>query len=184
MKSSQVEHVIRAASKICDDHEFFIFGSQSLHGKHPDVADDILASQEVDIFAKNRRDNSDYLNVIGIDSPFHETYGYYADPVDEHTAILPKGWKNRVSNLKMSNATSGVKAYCLDPHDLVVAKLAAAREKDRIFIRELIFRKLVEPPIIRRRIGAAPVPADRKAMMEGLLARLVTECEYLSGPSP
>lgn len=84
MKKSQVEHLIRAASKICEEKEFFIIGSQSLHGKYPDMADQILVSQEVDIFAKNKGKNSDYLNVIGVDSPFHETYGYYADPVDEH----------------------------------------------------------------------------------------------------
>lgn len=141
MKKSQVEHVIRAASKICEENEFFIIGSQSLHGKYPDVADQILVSQEVDIFAKNKGKNSDYLNVIGVNSPFHETYGYYADPVDEHTAVLPKNWKNRLSNLKMSGASTGIKACCIDPHDLVVAKLAAARDKDRVFIREMIVRK-------------------------------------------
>jgi hypothetical protein len=98
MKKSQVEHVIRAASQICDDREFFIIDSQSLHGKYPGVADEILVSQEVDIFARNKRKDSDYLNCIGVDSPFHETYGYYADPVDERTAVLPKDWKNRVAS--------------------------------------------------------------------------------------
>lgn len=90
---------------------------------------------------RTRAKNSDYVNVIGVDSPFHETYGYYADPVDEHTAVLPKNWKNRLSNLKMSGASTGIKACCIDPHDLVVAKLAAARDKDRVFIREMIVRK-------------------------------------------
>lgn len=90
MKISQVEHVVRAVSEICGDDEFFIIGSQSLHGKYPDVADQILASQEIDIFAKNQRDRTDFLNVIGVDSIFHETHGYYADLVDESTAVLPR----------------------------------------------------------------------------------------------
>jgi hypothetical protein len=101
MKISQVEHVVRAASEICNDREFFIIGSQSLRGKYPDVADQILVSQEVDIFAKNKSADSEFLNVIGVDSIFHETHGYYADPVEENTAVLPKDWKNRVSHLKM-----------------------------------------------------------------------------------
>lgn len=53
MKKSEVEHILRAASTICDDHEFIIIGSQSLHGRYSDVADSILMSYEVDLFAKN-----------------------------------------------------------------------------------------------------------------------------------
>lgn len=180
MKISQVEHVVRAASEICNDREFFIIGSQSLHGKYPDVADQILVSQEVDIFAKNKSADSEFLNVIGVDSIFHETHGYYADPVEENTAVLPKDWKNRVSHLKMSNASAGINAYCIDPHDLTVAKLAAARDKDRIFIRELIVRKLVDPAVVDRRIAATSVSVERKAAMAELLRRLVVECARLA----
>lgn len=31
MKKSQLEHILRAARKICEDDEFIIIGSQSLH---------------------------------------------------------------------------------------------------------------------------------------------------------
>ncbi|WLI90499.1 hypothetical protein Q4S45_05085 [Massilia sp. R2A-15] len=100
MRRSHVEHVVRAAGKICEDTEFFIIGSQSLDGKYPDLADAILVSQEVDIFARNKPQHSDFLNVIGVDSPFHQTHGYYADPVDERTAVLPRDWKSRISIFK------------------------------------------------------------------------------------
>ena len=179
MRRSHVEHVVRAAGKICEDTEFFIIGSQSLHGKHPDLADEILVSQEVDIFAKNKPNNSDYLNVIGVDSPFHQAYGYYADPVDEHTAVLPRDWKSRVSHLQMSDATPGLKAYCIDPHDLVVAKLAAAREKDQIFILELLVRKLVDPTVIQLRVAMTKVSKKRQSGMTDLLIRLVEDCRRL-----
>jgi len=39
------------------------------------------------------------LNFIGVYARFHETHGYYADPADEQTATLPKGWKGRLVNL-------------------------------------------------------------------------------------
>lgn len=181
MRRSHVEHVVRAAGKICDDTEFFIVGSQSLHGKYPDLPDEILVSQEVDIFAKNKRQNSEYLNAIGVDSPFHTTYGYYADPVDEQTAVLPRDWKNRVSHLQMSETTTGIKAYCIDPHDLVVAKLAAARDKDRIFILALLVRKLVNAKTVQVRIAMTNVSKPRQSAMVALLAKLVGDCKRLAG---
>jgi hypothetical protein len=61
-----------------------------------------------------------------------------------------------------------------------VAKLAAARDKDRIFIRELIVRKLVDPAVVDRRIAATSVSAERKAAMAELLRRLVVECSRLT----
>jgi len=139
MKKQQVDHALRAAGNITGEKQFVIIGSQSLHGKHPDVADQILTSFEVELIAANNSDRTRWLNVIGMDSPFHETYGYYVDPVDDKTAILPTGWKERLVTLPPGD-TGGVKGLCLEPHDLAIAKYAAAREKDLIFTRELARR--------------------------------------------
>jgi len=86
---------LRAAGEITGEKQFSIIGSQSLHGKHPNLPDEILRSFEVDLIAKKKLDRTEWLNVLGQDSLFHETHGYYADPVDEKTATLPKGWKDR-----------------------------------------------------------------------------------------
>jgi len=51
MKKQQVDHALRAAGNITGEKQFVIIGSQSLHGKHPDVADQILTSFEVDLIA-------------------------------------------------------------------------------------------------------------------------------------
>jgi hypothetical protein len=142
MKKRQVDHVLRAAGRITGEKQFLIIGSQSLHGKHPDVADDILRSMEVDLIAKGDAARTEWLNAIGQDSPFHEQFGYYADPVDETTATLPRGWKGRLVNLPAGD-TEGVSALCLDPHDLAIAKYVACREKDVIFNRELASRGIV-----------------------------------------
>jgi hypothetical protein len=142
MKKQQLDHVLRAAGRITGEKQFIIVGSQSLHGKHPDLPDDIVRSAEVDLIAKKQVNRTEWLNAIGQDSPFHETFGYYADPVDETTATLPKGWKGRLVNLP-AGETEGVKGLCLDPHDLAVAKYVARREKDTIFIRELVRRGIV-----------------------------------------
>lgn len=169
MKKSQVEHVLRAASRICDDKEFVIIGSQSLHGKYPDLADDMLMSFEVDLIAKNRPGNTEFLNAIGMDSQFHEEFGYYADPVDEKTAVLPRKWKERLVHFKLDGADAHFKAYCLEPHDLVIAKLAAGRDKDKMFIRELLRHDLVKRDVIIKRLAQTPVSPTQRATMESLL---------------
>jgi uncharacterized nucleotidyltransferase DUF6036 len=128
MKKQQVEHVLRAAGRITGEKQFIIIGRQSLHGKHPDLADEIVRSVEVDLIAKRDASRTEWLDAIGQDSKFHEQFGYYADPVDETTAILPKGWKARLVNLPAGD-TDGVTGRCLDPHDLAIAKYAAGRER-------------------------------------------------------
>src|SRR6266513_21107 len=142
MKKQQVDHVLRAAGRITGEKQFIIIGSQSLHGKYPDIADEILTSFEVDLVASKNADRTEWLNAIGVDSPFHESFGYYADPVDLNTATLPKGWKERLVTLPPGE-TEGVRGLCLEPHDLAIAKYAAAREKDLIFTRELARRGIV-----------------------------------------
>jgi len=157
MKKRQVDHVLRAAGRITGEKQFIIIGSQSLHGKHPDVADDILRSFEVDLIAKRDPSRSEWLNVIGQDSHFHEQFGYYADPVDESTAVLPKGWKARLVNLP-EGETDGVRGLCLDPHDLALAKYAAGRDKDVVFTRELATRGLVAQDLLQKLLDEMPVP--------------------------
>src|SRR2546430_2849694 len=75
MKKQQVDHVLRAAGRITGEKQFIIIGSQSLHGKYPDIADEILTSFEVDLVASKNADRTEWLNVIGVDSPFHESFG-------------------------------------------------------------------------------------------------------------
>ncbi len=65
MKKQQVDHVLRAAGRITGEKRFIIIGSQALHGKYPDVADQILTSFAVDLIASERLDRTEWLDVIG-----------------------------------------------------------------------------------------------------------------------
>ena len=156
MKKQQLDHVLRAAGRIRGEKQFVIVGSQSLHGRYPDAADEIVHSAEVDLIAKNTPQRTEWLNVIGQDSPFHEEFGYYADPVDETTATLPRGWKGRLVNLPLGD-TDGVRGLCLDPHDLAISKYVARREKDRVFTRELARRGLVDREQLLTLVDKTPV---------------------------
>ena len=156
MKKQQVDHVLRAAGRITGDKQFIIIGSQALHGTHPDLADEILQSLEVDLIASEHSDRTEWLNAIGHLSHFQESFGYYADPVDERTATLPEGWKSRLVQLPPGD-TEGVKGLCLEPHDLAIAKYVASREKDRIFTRELARRGITSEERLRALLEQTPV---------------------------
>jgi hypothetical protein len=170
MKKRQLDHILRAAGRITGEKQFLIIGSQSLHGKYPDLPDDIARSAEVDLIAKKNIDRTEWLNVIGQDSPFHQTFGYYADPVDEATAVLPKGWKGRLVNLP-SGETEGVKGLCLDPHDLAIAKYVARREKDVIFTHELARRGIVTREQLLILLEKTPVNEKTRARIRDYIGQ-------------
>ncbi len=169
MKKQQLDHILRAAGDITGRKQFVIVGSQALHGTHPDLADEIMMSAEVDLFAPKEPDATELLNEIGVDSPFHVTHGFYADPVDEKTAILPKGWKGRLVNLPAGD-TGGVRGLCLEPHDLAIAKYAAWRDKDKVFTRELARRGLVDRAKLLALLDATPVTAEHKTRIRAAIA--------------
>ncbi|HVW71395.1 MAG TPA: DUF6036 family nucleotidyltransferase [Steroidobacteraceae bacterium] len=170
MKKQQVDHVLRAAGRITGEKQFIIIGSQSLHGKYPDVADEILKSAEVDLVAGKRGTRTEWLNSIGHLSPFHENFGYYADPVDLSTATLPKGWKGRLVNLACGD-TEGVRGLCLEPHDLAISKYAAGREKDLVFTRELARRGLTSEERLLDLLAKTEVNAELRARMSDHITR-------------
>ncbi len=169
MRKQQVDHVLRAAGRITGERLFIIIGSQALHGKHPDVADEILTSFEVDLMADTHIDRTEWLNVIGVDSQFHETYGYYADAVDTATATLPGGWRSRLVDLPPGD-TAGVRGLCLDPHDLAIAKYAAFRQKDLVFTRELARRGITAKAQLLELLGQTEVSEELRARIRGRIA--------------
>ena len=169
MKKQQVDHVLRAAGRITGEKQFVIIGSQSLHGKHPDVADEIVMSAEVDLIALRNPDQTELLNEIGVASAFHQSFGYYADPVDAATAVLPRGWKGRLVNLPPGD-TEGVKGLCLEPHDLAIAKYVARREKDVAFTRELARRGIVSRERLLALLEQTPVSAEVREHIRAAIA--------------
>lgn len=74
-----------------------IIGSQAILGSFPDAPEELLASMEADVYPKDAPERSILIDgAIGELSVFHETFGYYAHGVDESTAVLPDGWKDRL----------------------------------------------------------------------------------------
>jgi hypothetical protein len=171
MTRTQLEHIIRAAADIADDDEIVVIGSQSILGAHPTAPASLLVSAEADVFPRNRPERWDLIDgSIGEGSPFHETFGYYAQGVEEGTATLPAGWKDRLV-LVCNAGTRFAKGWCLEPHDLVLAKYAAAREKDLRFGKDAIGAGLVGEALLLQRLETMPVDGDAKARMRTLITR-------------
>jgi hypothetical protein len=150
VKKSELEHVIRAAKEITGETEFVVIGSQALHGAFPNLVDKLVTSHECDLYIPNAPGKTELLNSIGLLTPFAQTYGYYADPVDPETAKLPKSWSRRRIAISTRN-TNGATYYCPSPEDLVFSKLAAGREKDFRFVQALLARKLIKLASIARK---------------------------------
>lgn len=72
--------------------------------------------------------------------------------VDGETTVLPAGWRERLVRFQ-TPATSGVVAWCREPHDLWVSKAIAGREKDREFCSALVSLDVVERGELTRRLA-------------------------------
>src|SRR2546428_291249 len=82
-----------------------------------------------DVLPRNHPDRADLIDgSIGELSPFHETFGYYAQGVGPETATVPPGWESRLVVVR-SAATRGATGLCLEVHDLALSKYVALREK-------------------------------------------------------
>ena len=153
MKRSDLEHILRASKGITGESEFIVVGSQCILGPHPDAPRVLRHSMELDLYPKHRPDLSPMLDgTMGELSQFHQTFGYRADGVSPETATLPKGWETRLVKVSNEN-TGGAIGWCLDPHDLAYSKLAARREKDIAFVRELLRHDMVGQAHLRRLIS-------------------------------
>jgi hypothetical protein len=154
MTRQQLEHAIRAACEVSEDSEIWIFGSQAILGEFPNAPEELRASIEVDVQPKNRPEKIDVIDgVLGELSLFHQTHGFYVHGLPtEEAAILPQGWKNRVTPVFDEISTNGKTGWCLEAHDLAASKLAAYREKDREFVRVLLIEEMINSETLIERI--------------------------------
>ncbi len=171
MTRQQLEHIIRAAATIADDDEIIVVGSQSILGQFPDAPEELCRSMEADVWPRNHPERWELVDgSIGELSPFHETFGYYAQGVGEETAVLPEGWQGRLVKID-SSMTRGAVGLCLDVHDLVISKYVAEREKDMEFIRVVIANQMIQWRVLADRLEQTPISKSRRHRISGFITR-------------
>jgi hypothetical protein len=123
MTRADLEHIIRTAGTIADVSDIVVIGSQAVLGEFPEAP----VSNAADVFPRQHPERSELIDAtVGEGSPFQRSFGYYADGVDETTAILPQGWRHRLV-LATGESTRSVRGWCLEIHDLTIAKYAAVK---------------------------------------------------------
>lgn len=169
MKRLELAHILRAACDIAGDREILVLGSQSILGTfaEDDLPPAATASIEADIaFLDDPRRNKadDVEGAIGEMSSFHQSYGVYAEGVHVETAVyLPSGWRDRLISWQLTSSDPAVPHF-LEPHDLAVSKLGAARAKDLEFVDALIATRLLDVGTLRERCALL---ADEHAVVRG-----------------
>ncbi|MEM9478599.1 MAG: DUF6036 family nucleotidyltransferase [Verrucomicrobiota bacterium] len=175
MNRTQLEHIIRASAGNADANDIVIIGSQSILGAVPEAPLELLVSMEADVFPLRKPSDSILIEgAIGEKSIFHETFGYYAHGVDETTATLPEGWKERLIAVKNEN-TRGATGWCLDPHDLAISKIIAGREKDLAFVTVMLRHGLTEIRVLDERLASTSLESVERKLATDRLKRLASE---------
>ncbi|MGO4879940.1 MAG: DUF6036 family nucleotidyltransferase [Bryobacteraceae bacterium] len=165
MTRAELEHVIRAAGTIADVEDIVVIGSQAVLGEFPNAPAELLVSKGADVFPRDHAERADLIDsTIGEGSPFERAFGYYAHGVAETTAILPENWRDRLILVTGEN-TRFVRGWCLEIHDLAIAKYAAGREKDRDFTRALARHGLVRRNVLEERLAATALDPQIRGLV-------------------
>lgn len=160
MNRLQLAHILRAACQVTGDPDVLVIGSQSILGTYDDsvLPPTVVASMEADVAFLNdpKRLKADAVEgVLGEMSPFHDNNLVYAEGIHVDTAELPAGWRDRLVTWDLQSSAPAT-PWFLDPHDLVVSKLAARREKDVEFCAALLDADLVDLDVLDQRASLLP----------------------------
>jgi hypothetical protein len=180
MRRDQLAHVLRAAATIVHDGDILVIGSQAILASFDEdqLPERATASIEVDVAFFDDVDASKADEVdgaIGELSPFHQSFGIYGQGVEVKTAVLPAGWRDRLVEFAPAESQPS-HARCLDPHDLVISKLVARREKDIEFASALIGAGLISCEVLKERA--------RMTEPAGGSARLIAQIQGLEALAP
>ncbi len=174
MRRDELEHVIRAAADVTGEPDIVVIGSQAILATDPHAPAPLSASMEADVYPREHPERAMEIDgALGEYSPFHESFRYYAHGVGPETAKAPAGWLQRLIPIANEN-TRGATGWCMEPHDLVLSKLAAGRDKDLTFCRAALARGLVDSAELRCRAASMPLDqAGQHAVGINLTACLV-----------
>jgi hypothetical protein len=152
MTRAQLEHVIRASAAIAGVRDIVVIGSQAILGAFPSAPPELLVSREADVYPLEHPERGDLIDgSIGEGSPFERTFGYYAHGIDDTTAILPEGWRERLIAVAGENTGQSI-GWCLEVHDLAIAKYIAGRPKDLDYTRTLAIHGMTSREVLLDRL--------------------------------
>jgi len=172
------DHVIAVSAAITGEDEIVVIGSQAILGRLPDAPDALLWSQEADVYPRSHPERAEAIDgALGDGSQFHASFGYYAHGVGPETAKAPSGWEQRLVPVRVPRGPRDDRlatGWCMEPHDVVLAKCAAGRERDWEFAREAVRHRVVDVAELLRRCDDLPLPARERTRIARLLRGIST----------
>jgi hypothetical protein len=177
VKRGDFEHLIAAAANLTGEDEFVVIGSQAVLGMFPDAPDTMLRSMEADVYPLHCPEKAHEIDGnLGDGSMFHAQFGFYAHGVGPETAKAPAGWQQRLVRVPIPARLRSKRepvAWCLEIHDLVLAKAAARRERDWEFAREALRAGLVSGDELLKRAADLPLDPQTLDYVLGILRAIV-----------
>ncbi len=177
MRKSNLFELIREINATISNEKPIIVGSQAVHLVTNFPPDIVQQSIECDfLFTSGKSEIRAEVNKkFGVFSQFQIEHGFYADALGLATVILPIGWQERLQSLRNNN--DEIIAYVADITDVAVSKLIAGREKDFIFINDLLLQEILEIEVFAERIylvrnmPQAPVLFERLEKLQNILSK-------------
>ena len=165
MRLLALKRVARLALALTGSERIIVLGSSSLlatFGELGEAGQILSASYDADLLLEP--DDEDLAKILfealGAERAFDKRFGYHVDIL--RAAIkdsLPPGWDTRLVPLA---DCPGV--FCLEPHDLAVAKLHASRPKDLGVLAALLATGRLSAATVRERL-------DKTRMREAVIVR-------------
>ena len=162
MQRHQLQHVILEIGRRFDLRDFYIVGSAAILAALPDPpAGSLTATRDVDVIPPGDDEQlADRISfVLGEASDFDIEHGYYAQGVSLRTpAFAPADWQARALPVRVAEYTG----WCMEPHDLVLSKLGAGRDKDLEFARDAATLGLVRGDELLARLETVRCTDDHR----------------------
>jgi hypothetical protein len=181
VRREDFDHIIGAAAEATGEDEFIVVGSQAIVGAQDDPPDSLLESIEADIYPLHDPGGADSIDgALGEGSQFHVAYGYYAHGVGPETAQAPRGWQERLVRVDVPPRPGSIRApvaWCLESHDLVLAKSVAGRERDWDYVAEALRARIVDIDVLLERVRDLPVPVALRRHIDKTLRGLAVQVQ-------
>lgn len=175
MRRQQLEHIILEIGRRNELEYFYIIGSAAILAVLPDPPEGALtATRDVDVIPPyDDHKLADRISwVLGEGSDFDIEHGYYAQGVSWSTPkFAPKNWHLRALPVRVASYTG----LCMEPHDLVLSKLGAGREKDLDFARAVVKLKLAGEKSLLERLDAVETTDEHRTLLRHRIITLFAE---------
>lgn len=127
MRREQIRIALEEAVKLGTHKEFVIVGSLSVLGLKEVPPEMMSMSIDIDFFPLHDQTHVQEISAeLGEDSSFHESHGYYLDPISADVLVLPPGWMERM----VLHEFGDLSVYFLDVNDTAISKYVRSADND------------------------------------------------------